>query len=152
MCRLELSLQILACFFATEKQVSLNALEVTVDVFHRRDAFNAMDRRHVTLGGNACALFAVEAGDVVVPIVECGGEMGGGAARLSATDWPVVDDDYGAAGAGEEISGGHSGDAGADYTDIGAEVLSKWLELWHFGRAHPDRGRVTRVAMHAESL
>ena len=70
---LELFLQIFARFLAAKKKVSLNALEVAVDVFHRRDALDAVNRRHVALGGDASAFLAVNALDVVVAVVERGG-------------------------------------------------------------------------------
>ena len=69
--------------------------------------------------------------------------MSGCATCLSTADRTIIDDDYRAACAREEISGRHPGDAGADYTDICAQILGKRLELWHFSCGHPDGGRMT---------
>jgi len=143
MCGVELTLEILARFLAAEKEVTLDSLELAIYVFHRGDAFDAMDSRHVTLGGDAGALLTVESLDVVVPIVEGSGEMGSGTARFTATDWAVVDDDNRATGPGQQVCGGQARDSGPHNADVGTKILGKGLELWHFGSAHPDGGRVT---------
>ena len=72
-----------------------------------------------------------------------GGKMSSSAAGLSTADWTIIDDDDGAACSRQEISSRHPGDAGADYTDICAQILGKRLELWHFSCGHPDGGRMT---------
>ena len=85
----------------------------------------------------------MESLDVVVPIIERSGEVGSGTTGFTAADWPVVDDDDRATGASEQVRSGQAGDSGPHHADVGAKILGKGLELWHFGSAHPDGGRVT---------
>src|SRR4051812_7386497 len=146
--RLELALEILARLLAAEEQVALDALEVALDVFHRRNGFDAVNRRHVALGGDAGAFLAMHFLDVEVPVVGRGGGGGGGTAALPPADRAVIDYHYGAPGPREQVGGRQTGNAGSDDADIDPHVLRKRLELRDFGGTHPDRGRVTRVAMH----
>src|SRR5471030_2104802 len=97
-----------------------------------------MDCRHVTLGREPCAILAVDLGDVVVAIVQSCREMGGGAAGFPASNWPIVNEDNGTAGAREEVGGCHTGDSSADHADIRPEILSQRLKLRNFGGSHPD--------------
>jgi hypothetical protein len=85
----------------------------------------------------------VESFNVVVPIIESSGQVRGRTARFTTTDWPVVDDDNRATGTSQQVCCGQAGDSGSHHADVGAKILGKGLELWHFGSAHPDGGRVT---------
>src|SRR4051812_43026687 len=58
MSRFQLFLQILARVLTAEEEIAFDALELAIDVFHRRDTFDAIDRRHVTLGCYTRAFFA----------------------------------------------------------------------------------------------
>jgi hypothetical protein len=69
--------------------------------------------------------------------------MGSGSARLTSTDRAIVDQHHSPSGARQEISGRHSSNARSNDADVGAQIMGKRLELWDFGRAHPDGGRVT---------
>ena len=51
--------------------------------------------------------------------------MRGGSPGFAASNWAVVDDDHRAAGAGQEVCRGHSGNAGADDADVCADVLGE---------------------------
>src|SRR3954465_9335304 len=139
----ELSLELLASVFPAEEQVAFDALELAVDVFHRCDALDAMNRRHMALSGETRAFLSVELFDVVIAVVESGGEMGSSSAGFAATDRAVIDDDDRATCAREQVGRRHAGDARSDYADIRTEVLREGLELGHFSCAHPDGGRVT---------
>jgi len=99
--RLELSFQILARALAAEEEESFDALEIAVDVFHRCNCFDAMYCRHVALGRYASAFLAVHLLDVVVAIIEGGGEMRCSATGLTASDWPIIDQHHGASRARE---------------------------------------------------
>src|SRR6267154_6592205 len=104
--------------------------------------------RHVALSRHASAFLAVHLLDIVVPIIEGGSEMRGGATGLTATDWPIIDQHHGATRASKQISRRHAGNPGPNNADVGPQVLGKRLKLWDFGGVHPDGGRVTRVAVH----
>jgi len=118
--RFELALQILACVLAAKKEEAFDTLEIAVDVFHRRNGLDSMYRRHVTLGCQPGTFLAVHDLDVVVAIVERGGEVSGCAARLTTTDWPIIDQDNGAASTREQIGRGHAGDPCSYDADIDA--------------------------------
>src|SRR5688500_14064807 len=141
--RLELALEILPLAVAAEKEVAVNALEVAVDVFHRRNRFDPVDRRGVNLGRHARAFAPVKPLEVVVAVIECAGQMGSRSSGLPAADRAIVDEHDRATGASEQVGGGHARDSRAHDADVDAQVLSKWLELRNFSSAHPDGGRVT---------
>jgi hypothetical protein len=69
--------------------------------------------------------------------------VSGRAARLTAADWPIIDQDNGTTSTREQVSRGHARDPGSYDADICAHILRKRLELRHFGCVHPDGGRVT---------
>src|SRR2546423_1166395 len=140
--RFELSFQIFVGLGTAQEQVSLDALELAIDVFHRGNALDAVNRRHVTLSGNARAFLAVNLFDLVETVIECGGEVRGGAARLTPPRWAVPDEADCASGAGQQVSRRHARYASADDTHVHAQVLCKRLELRHFGTGHPNRCRV----------
>src|SRR3954469_5614583 len=139
----ELLLELFARILAAEEQVALDTLELAVDVFHRSDAFDAMNRGHVALRGEARTFLAVELLDVVVPVVQGGSEMRGGSTGFASADRAIIDDDDSTAGARQQVRRSHAGDARSDYANVGTKVLGEGLELGHFGCAHPDGGRVT---------
>jgi len=141
--RFELSFQVLARILAAKEEEAFDALEIAIDVFHRRNGFDSMNRRHVTFGCQPGTFLAVHLLDVVVAIIEGSGKVGGGATRLATTDWSVVDQNNSAARAGEQIGRGHAGDAGAYDANVRPQILGKRLKLRHFGGVHPDGGRVT---------
>jgi hypothetical protein len=141
--RFELPFQILACVFAAKKKETFDTLKIAIDVFHRRNVFDSMYRGHVTLGCQPGTFLSMHGLDVVVAIIERGSQVSGRAACLTTADWPVINQDNGAARAREQISRGHAGDAGSYDADIGAQILRKRLKLRHFGCVHPDGGRVT---------
>ena len=97
----------------------------------------------MTLGCQPGAFLTVHFLDVVVPIVERGGEMRGGPARLAASDWPVIDQHDGSSGAREQICGRHAGNPGTHDAHVRPQILGKRLKLRYFGSVHPDGGRVT---------
>ena len=86
--------------------------------------------------------------DFVVAIVERRCEVSGGAASLAAANWSVIYQYDGAASACEQIGGSHAGDPGAYDADVRTQILGERLKLGYFSGVHPDRGRVTRVALH----
>ena len=133
----------LAPMLLEEAYEAFDALEIAVDVFHRRNVFDSMYRRHVTLGCQPGTFLSVHDLDVVVAIIERGSEVSGRAASLTTADWPIINQDNGAASAREQICRGHAGDSGSDHTDIRAQILRKRLKLRDFGGVHPDGGRVT---------
>jgi hypothetical protein len=141
--RFELPFQILACAFAAKKKETFDTLKIAIDVFHRRNVFDPMYRRHVTFGRQPGTFLSMHDLDVVVAIIERGSEVSGCAACLATADWPIIDQDNGAPSAREQISRGHTGDAGSYHADIGTQILRKRLKLRHFGCIHPDGGRVT---------
>src|SRR6266516_4700853 len=110
-----------------------------------------MDCRHVALGRDSRTLLSVHLLDVVVAIIERSGEVSGGAARLAAADRPIINQDNGTACTRERVRGRHAGDACSHDADVGTQILCKRLKLWNFSGVHPDRGRVTRVALHRGS-
>ncbi len=102
-----------------------------------------MNRRHVTLGREAGALFAVKPGNVVVAVVQGRREMGRGATGFTTTDRSIIYEHDRATGASEQVRRRHSGDSSADHANIRAHVLIERLELRDFGVGHPDGGRMT---------
>jgi hypothetical protein len=140
---LELTLQLLALRLRVEKEIAFNPLEIAIDVFHRCDCLDAMYGGHVTFGCQPSAFLAMELCDVEIAVVESGSEMSGGTARLAAANLAIVDQHDGTSSAREKVGGGHAGDARSNNTDIRAQILVKRLELWNFGCAHPDGGRMT---------
>src|ERR1700693_2801719 len=141
--RFELPFQILACVFTAKKEESFDTLKTAIDVFHRSNVFDPMYRGHVTLGCQPGTFLSMHDLDVVVAIIERGSEVSALAACLTPADWPVINQDNGAASAREQISRGHASDPGSYHADIGAQILRKRLKLRHFGCVHPDGGRVT---------
>jgi len=121
----ELALEILTFCISAKEQVAVHALEVAVDVFHRGDGFDPLNRCGVTFRGRARALPPVKSLDVEVPVVQRSGEVRGRAPCLSASDRAVIDEHHRASSPGEEIGGSHTGDPRPDYADIDAQVLSK---------------------------
>src|SRR5688500_13555613 len=77
--RFELVLQFLPLAVTTEKEVAVHSLELAVDVFHRRDRFDSLNRRRMAFRGHTRALAAVQLLEVVVTVVERRGEMRGSA-------------------------------------------------------------------------
>ncbi|SRR5258706_13053062 len=102
-----------------------------------------MNGRHVTFGRQARSFLAVELLDVVIAVVQRGGEMSSGAAGLTSTDLSIVDQHDGTASTCEKIGRRHSRDSRSNDADVRAQILGKRLELRDFGCAHPDGGRVT---------
>jgi len=111
-----------------------------------------MNRRHVTLGREAGAFFAVELGNVVVAVVQGSREMGRGATGFATPDRSIIYQHNRATSAREQVRCGHSGDSSANHADIRAEILIERLELRNFGVSHPDGGRTTRVTLHRSYL
>jgi hypothetical protein len=142
MSRLELTLEVRALAVPAKKEKALHTLEVAIDVLHRRDSLDAMNRGHVTLSREPSAFLAVELLDVVVAVVERGGEMSGRATCLAAAYLPIVDQDDGAARTRKKIGRRHSGYSRSDDADIRAQILGEGPELRNFSCIHPDGGRV----------
>src|SRR5256885_1939602 len=72
------------------KQITIQALKVTLDFFPRDNRFDAIDRRRVTLGRKPGALFSVQAFEFVIPIIQCVDEMGRGARGLPTRNSAVI--------------------------------------------------------------
>src|SRR4051812_319686 len=106
---LELSLQVLPGLVTAEEEISVEALEVTVDVLERRNRFDSCNRCTMALGGEAGAFCSVKSLDAVVAIIESGGEVRSSAAGFSSANLTIVDDDYSATGASELVRRRHSG-------------------------------------------
>src|ERR1700694_2719320 len=102
-----------------------------------------MDRRHVTLGRDARALFTMNPGNVVVTVVQGRREMSRGATGFTTPDRSIIYEHNRATGAREQVCRRHSGDSSANHTDIGAQILIERLKLRNFGVGHPDGGRMT---------
>ena len=140
---LELALEIFSLGVTAEEEIAFDALELAIDVFHGGDRLDAMDCRHVTLGSQARAFFAVNLRNVVVAVVQSRRQMGCGAAGLSTTDGPIVYEHNCSAGAREQVRGSHPRDSSADHADVRPQILRQWLKLRNFGCSHPDGGRMT---------
>src|ERR1700681_2731195 len=102
-----------------------------------------MDRRHVTLGSDPRAIFAMNLRNVVVAIVQSRGKVGGSATGFSTPNRSIVYEHNRAAGARKEVRCSHTGDSSAYYADIRPQILGQRLKLRNFGSGHPDGGRVT---------
>jgi hypothetical protein len=139
----ELTLEILPLAVPAEKEIAVDALEVAVDVFHRRDRFDPMDRSGVAFRRHSRAFAPVELLEVVIAVVERGGQVRGRSSCFPTTNGPIIDEDYRATGASEQVGGSHARDSRSDDADVDAQILSKRRELRNFSGAHPDGGRVT---------
>jgi hypothetical protein len=135
---IELPLELVALAAGPEKQVSVDTLEIAIDVLLRGDRLDARYRCSVAFGGNLCTGETMEFLYLVVPVIECIGEVRGSAARLAAADWPVIDYDYSPASAGQQVCGGHSGNAGAHYTHASTRITRELGQLWRITGGHPD--------------
>jgi hypothetical protein len=107
-----------------------------------------MNRGHVTFRSESSAFVTVNLGNVVVAIIERGREVRGCAPGLTAADWAVVNEYDCPTGSRKQICSGHPRYPRADHAHVCAYILRERLELRDFGGAHPDGGRVTRVALH----
>jgi hypothetical protein len=143
MCCLELSLEILSLFVGAEKEVTFDALKIAVDVLHRGDRLDPMDRGHVALSREPGAFLAVYPRNVVVAVVEGRREVSSSATGLATPDRSIIYEHNGATSAREQVRCSHSGDSSTNHADIRPEILIEWLELRDFGVSHPDGGRMT---------
>ena len=77
MCGFELSLEVFLSRVSAKKEVSIESLEVAIDVFERGDRFDASNRCGMALGRQPRSLGAVQFLDSVVPVVEGGARVVG---------------------------------------------------------------------------
>jgi hypothetical protein len=149
MSSVKLLLELVALAVSTEKQVTIDALEVAVDVFLGRYRFNTVDSGGVTFGGELRTVLSVKLFDLVIAIVERVGEMRRCATGFAASNRTIIYDGNCTARTGEQIGRGHAGDSGSHNAYVDSEVLGELWKLWRIACCHPDGGRAAGVASHA---
>jgi hypothetical protein len=135
---LELPLELIALAVAAKKEIPINALEITIDVFLRRDRLDAINCSSVTLGSKARSALSVKLLDLVVAIIESAGQVSGGATGFSAANGAVIYYSDSATRASQEICRAHTGDSGTNHAYADSEVLGKPWKLGRIACGHPD--------------
>ena len=102
------------------EEIAVEADEVACDSLARDDAFDAIDRRRVTLGGQPRAALAVIPLEFEEAIVERIDEVGRRRARLSAANAAVFDHHHRLPNLGKQIGSREPGDTSANDADIGS--------------------------------
>jgi hypothetical protein len=105
-----------------EEQVAVQALEVAVDALLARDLLDAVNGGGLGLVDLPRLVETPQLDQLVVPVVEFGGEVGGGTRRHAPADRATIKHHDGAAGAGELAGDREAGDASPDHDDIGGRV------------------------------
>src|SRR5687767_3219504 len=95
---LELAREPLFLVVAAEEEVSIDALEGTVDSFAANDRLDAVDRRTVARCGDARSLLAMELLESVEAVIHRVREVRGRAPRLAPTDLSIIQHDDAASG------------------------------------------------------
>jgi hypothetical protein len=102
----------------------------------------------VALGGEARALFAEEAFQFGVAVVERVDDVRGRAAGLAARDGAVVQYDDAPALAREQVGGGQAGDPGPDDDHVRFQILfESAVRARRVRRRHPDRDALAVVSL-----
>jgi len=144
---LQLVFQDFAVVTVAEKEITVEPLEITVDVLERGNGFDAVDCGSVTFSGDSCAFHAMQLLDLGEVIVECSRDVSSRSSCFSAANRAVVDHHDRPSGTGEEVRGSHARDAGAYDADAGSDVVGEGGKIGHIG-IHPDRCSVTGIASH----
>ena len=79
----------------------------------------------MTLGREAGGFLTMDAGDVVVAIVQRSGEMRSRSTSLSAPDRSIIYEDYGSTRPGKKVSGGHSSYSSTDDANVRPNILGQ---------------------------
>ncbi len=132
----------------TEK-IAIHAFEIAVDPFLSNNAFDRIDRRGMTFGGQFGAAFAIQMFQFEIPLVENGDEVRRRSFGFTREDRTVVQHDHRFAGLRQEIRRGQTGHPSADDTNIGAFILSEARESGSRGHGHPNGNRTSGMGVHA---
>jgi len=123
-------------------QVAVDAREAAIDAFAQADRLDRIHRRGMALRRAPRAVFAEQAFEVVVAIVQRAAQMPAGARGLAAAQVALFEHHHVAPFAGQLVGGGQAGDAGADDADVALRVGGERREPRRVGRAHPQRDAV----------
>src|SRR5579862_8917232 len=108
------------------EQITIDALELALDVFGAGDRLDLVDRRDVTLGREPRGVEAVQALERIVPVIQYRGDMRGRSSGLAAGYATVVDRDDCLTGACQEIRGRDAGHPQADDAHVGVGIVAEW--------------------------
>src|SRR3954452_22532317 len=100
---IEFFLQVFQRLVRRLEQVTIQSLEIALDLFLENDAFNPINRGAMALRRHPRPVLPVVFLEVVVAIVEGVDNMRRGPARHPTPDWTVVEDNHGAAHARQFI-------------------------------------------------
>jgi hypothetical protein len=120
--RLVFAQQLVGVAARRQEEIAVEALEVAVDLLVRDDGADRLDGGGVALRGEPRAVGAVQPLDLVVAIVQRGGEVGGRGRGHAAADGPMVQNDYALPFLGEKVGARHARDAGADDAGVGSRI------------------------------
>jgi len=112
--RRELAIEELLLIVWREEQVSVEPLEITVNLLLFHNRFDLIDGGAVTLGREPRPALSMQALDFEVAIINGVAQVSGGDSGHATRDLAVVDDNNGFACFGEQVRGRKAGDACAD--------------------------------------
>lgn len=135
--RITLALEELGLLAVREEEISVQPLEVALDPLGRDVALDQVDRRSVTLRGEARALRAMQMLELVIAVVDGGDEVCGRPTRLAATDRAVVDDHDALAFPRQKICRGQARDARAHDAHLRALAAAEWRRGDRRNGPHP---------------
>src|SRR5947209_566860 len=149
---LQLSLQNLLRLVGRREEITVEPLEVAINLLFLDDCFDAINRGGVALGGEPRAALTVQAFEFKVAVVERVDEVRRGSAGHAAAHGPVIQKDDRFTLTREQVSGRHPRDPGPDDANICAHIFRE-RRLWrHAGGVHPDGSSLTGIVLHCYSL
>lgn len=134
-----------------EEKIAVQALEAAIDALLARDLLDAVDSGGLGLVHLPRLVEAAQFDQLVVVVVEFGGEVGGGARRHASADRTAVEHDHGSPGAGEFVSDRQAGDAGSDHDHIGRYIGRESRRVLNVRALAPYRCAALEAGVHGGS-
>ena len=135
----EFLFQVLQRLVRRLKQVTVNSLEIALDLFGGGNSFHPIDRRAVALRRHSRPVFAVVFLDVVITVVERVHQVRRCPRCHPAADRAVVDHNHFLARSAQLVGDGQPRDACANNEDVAASVLAQRMERRFFRGRFPKR-------------
>ena len=108
--------------------VAVQSFELAVDSLFTHDRFDAIDRRHVTLGSHSCAFRTMHFFDLRVVVVERADEVSSRPSGFAAGNRTIIEHNDTLSVAAEQVCCGDSGYAGANDTHVSIEIALQRVE------------------------